>query len=139
MNQENKNASEEQIKFANVLDILSKIGFVFLITAFILYISGLLPNFVELEKVPKLWGLSFDGYAHKTNIPVGWDWINYINHGDFLSFASIAFLAIISLICFFTILPIYIKKKDWIYTSLVIIQILVLLLAASNLISVGGH
>lgn len=139
MSNETKKPSEEQIAFANTLDLLSKIGFIFLIVAFIIYISGVLPNAVALNDVPNLWHLSLDEYIAKTHVHTGWEWIKHVGKGDYLSYLSIALLAIVSIICFIVILPIYIKKKDMFYTFLVIIQIIILLLAASNIISVGGH
>jgi hypothetical protein len=62
-----------------------------------------------------------------------------LGKGDFLNFIGIAFLAGVTIICFFPIIPIFLKKKDKVYAALAVVEILVLVLAASGLLKSGGH
>ncbi len=62
-----------------------------------------------------------------------------LNKGDFINFLGIAFLALLTIICYIVLFFGYVKKKDKIYATIVIAEILVLALAASGLLGSGGH
>ena len=74
-----------------------------------------------------------------TQIEKGWSWATHLGQSDFLTFAPIAFLASVTVICYLTILPIFFKRKDFIYATLVIAEVMVLVLAASGVLPSGGH
>ena len=59
--------------------------------------------------------------------------------GYYLNFIGIAMLAGLTILCYLVILPILIKKKDTPYVIIAIIEIAVLVLAASGLLKTGGH
>jgi hypothetical protein len=140
MNKKDKNirGSETQIRYAEVLHWIALIGLVLLLATFALYLSGLIPPLVEPSEVPAMWHLSAEEYAEANNIPTGWAWIREIIHGDVLSFASLVLLASGTIICFIITLFSFLKDKDWIYSGIIILEIFVLLLAASGLVA-GGH
>ncbi|MCS7199773.1 MAG: hypothetical protein N2327_04365 [Caldimicrobium sp.] len=131
--------SEEQLVYAYVLDRGMKIGLVFLTLTFLVYIFKLFPPHIPIEKLPSLWGLNVHQYLKTTNIQRGWTWIYNLNKGDFLNFLPVAFLAGLTILCYLRMLFIYIKKKDIIYSLLVFLQIIILLVAASGILKVGGH
>ena len=140
MNKKDKNirGSETQIRYAEVLHWIALIGLVLLLATFALYLSGLIPPLVEPSEVPAMWHLSAEEYTEANNIPTGWAWIREIVHGDVLSFASLVLLASGTIICFIITLFSFLKDKDWIYSGIIILEIFVLLLAASGLVA-GGH
>jgi membrane protein YdbS with pleckstrin-like domain len=70
---------------------------------------------------------------------VGWNWVGQLNKGDFLNYIGIALLALLTVVCYLVLLPGYIRRKDWIYTSFCIAEVVVLLLAASGIFGSGGH
>ncbi len=140
MSENNKNirGSKTQIRYAEVLHWISLIGLALLLAAFALYLSGLLPPLVDPSEVPRMWHLSAEEYTEANNIPTGWGWVQKIAYGDVLSFASLVLLASGTLICFSITLFSFLKDKDWIYSGIIILEIGVLLLAASGLVA-GGH
>jgi hypothetical protein len=131
--------TEEQLVYAKILDKGMKIGLLILIVTFIVYLSGLLTPYIPINDLPKYWGMSVHKYLEATGIHPGWSWLGMINKGDFLNFIGIAFLAGITVICYVAIIPILFKKKDRIYGILAIIEVLVLVLAASGILKAGGH
>ncbi len=131
--------TEEQLVYAKILDKGMKIGLLILIVTFIVYLSGLLTPYIPINDLPKYWGMSVHKYLETTGIHPGWSWLGMINKGDFLNFIGIAFLAGITVICYVAIIPILFKKKDRIYGILAIIEVLVLVLAASGILKAGGH
>lgn len=132
-------ATEEQQRYATVLHNLSMFGLGFLVVAFFIYVLGILPSTVPPEEVQNYWKLSTGEYMEATGKLMGWAWLSQLQYGNNLSFASLAFLALVSIVSFLAILPIYFKKKEYAYGAIVAVQILVLVIAASGYITAGGH
>ncbi len=132
-------ATEEQIAYAKILDIGMKLGLLMLIITFIVYLLGILSPHIPVDDLPKYWGLSVHKYLERTGIHPGWAWLSMIGRGDFLNFIGIAFLAGITVICYLVIFPIFMRKKDAIYATLALLEVLVLVLAASGILRAGGH
>ncbi len=130
--------SEEQLKYASVLQTISLGGLALLVIGFIVYLSGILPTLVPADKIPQYWGMRVHEFVEKTGMPTGWSWVPLLNHGDIVSFLGIILLAAGTIVCFAVVLPTFARKKDIPYVFIVIIQILILLLAASGFIT-GGH
>ena len=132
-------ATEEQLAYAKLLDSGMKVGLLSLIIMFIIYITGIFTPHIPVNELPKYWGLSVHKYLESTGIHPGWAWLGMLNKGDFLNFTGIAFLAGLTVFCYMRIIPILFRKKDTVYGALAILEVLVLLLAASGLLKAGGH
>lgn len=134
-----KTKISEQIAYAAILDKGMKLGLLSLIATFIIYLTGVLSPFLPVDDLPKYWGLSVHKYLEITGIQPGWVWLGMINKGDFLNFVPIAFLAGVTILCYLRIIPILFKKKDIAFGIIAILEVLVLVLAASGLLKSGGH
>lgn len=77
--------------------------------------------------------------AEKGHHYAGWKWLGMLGKGDFLNFLGIAFLSGVTILCYIRIVPILFRKGDTIYAILAILEVLVLVLAASGLLKSGGH
>lgn len=132
-------ATEEQIAYAKLLDLGMKLGLLSLVITFIVYLTGILTPHIPLADVSKYWGMSVHKYLEATNIPHGWGWVGMIGKGDFLNFTGIALLAGVTVFCYIRIIPILFRKKDTVYGVLAIVEVLVLVLAASGILKSGGH
>ena len=132
-------ASEEQIIYASILNWGMVIGFIALTITFLLYMFGVLPNFVPIEDLPKHWGKSVHTFNHDLHAPTGWEWLSYIGKGDYLNFIGVAMLAGLTLVCYLAIIPSLLRKKDKAYLVIAIAEVLVLALAASGILKGGGH
>jgi hypothetical protein len=129
--------TEEQLAYANLLDIGMKAGLAGLLIAFVIYIFQILPPYVPINELPALWKLNLHEYLEITKIKQGWFWITMLRYGDFLTFLPICFLAFVTIFCFLRIIPIFLKKGDKLYAFLSLLQALILLLAASGFLKVG--
>ena len=134
-----KGASEEQVIYAKILNAGMLIGLVTLVIAFILYTIGFTQPLIPLEQVQTYWIMSVHDYLNQSGIQTGWAWLGNLEHGDMLTFLPIAFLSLLTIICYLTILPVLIRKKDTAYVVIAILEIAVLALAASGILSSGGH
>lgn len=129
----------EQLAYATILDKGMKIGLLMLVISFIIYVTGILTPYIPVSDLPKYWGMSVHKYLEATGIHPGWTWLRLIGKGDFLNFLGIAFLAGVTAVCYVRIIPILFRKKDVAFGIIAIIEVVVLVLAASGLLKSGGH
>lgn len=134
-----KHVSEEQFVYAKVLGTGMEIGLAALVVTFILYAADLLTPHVAVNDLPLVWKMPVRDYLAVTGIHTGWSWLGMIGKGDFVNFIGIAFLAGITIPCYLAILPGLIRKKDTILTVIALLEIAVLVLAASGVLRGGGH
>ena len=132
-------ATEEQLAYAKLLDFGMKLGLLVLIITFIVYLSGILSPHIPVNDLPRYWSMSVHKYLEATGIHPGWTWLGMLGKGDFLNFVGIAFLAGVTILCYLRIIPILFRKKDTVYGILAILEVLVLVLAASGILKAGGH
>ena len=139
MANEKTKASEEQMAYAGILGIGMWFGLALLVITFFVYISGVLPTFIPIDDLPKYWTMRVHDFNHVLHAPTGWGWTAFVGKGDYLNFVPIAILAGLTILCYMVILPILARKKDTPYVVIAIVEVLVLALAASGLLKVGGH
>jgi len=132
-------ATEEQVIYANILNIGMKIGLVGIIASFLVYLSGLMSPMIPVTEVSNYWGMKSHDYLVAANIQSGWTWVGLYRYGDFINFFPIAFLAGVTVFCYLAIIPTLLRKKDSVYAVIAMLEVLVLVAAASGLISTGGH
>ncbi len=129
--------SDEQKRYATWLNWGARSGLLMLIAAFVAYVSGWLPSHIALDQLPKVWGLPVDEYLKQTGAPTGWSWLRLVGQGDFASLIGIAWLSASSLICLLAVLPIYVRRRDWVFVALCVGALAVQGLAASGMLVAG--
>ena len=132
-------ATEEQILYANILNKGMLIGLVGLVITFIIYGAGILEPQIPLEEVQNYWVMPVGQYLQETGIHAGWAWLGNLGQGDMLNYLPIAFLSLITIICYAAIIPGLLRKKDNVYVVLAVTEIIVLSVAASGILGSGGH
>ena len=137
--QKSSGVTEAQILYANILNVGMLIGLISLIVIFILYVTGIFSPLIPLEKVQTYWVLSVHNYLEKSGIEAGWAWFGKLQYGDMLNFIPIAFLSLLTIICYTSLIPGLIRKKDTTYTVIAIVEIIVLLVAASGILGTNAH
>ena len=141
MNDESPNASvdasPEQMRYANVLQKGMYVGLFCLFATFAIYVFDLIQPHVPREELPEHWMKSVDRYLADLQIEAGWAWLRMLGHGDFINFIGIVILAGTTVVCYIAIIPTLFRNKDTIYAVLAILEVIVLLTAASGVIAVG--
>lgn len=138
-------ASEEQLLYAKILSAGMLVGLALLLATFAIYAAGILRPAVPIEELPRLWTLSAHEYLltineeflHRDALMTGWGWVAMLGRGDFLNFLGIALLAAVTIVCYIGILPTLFRKRDWIYGTIALLEVIILALAASGVVSVG--
>lgn len=125
--------------YANVLNIGMWLGLAVLVITFFVYLSGILPSYVPIDDLPKYWSMKVHDYNTVLKAPTGWGWAALVGKGDYLNFIGIAMLSGLTILCYLVIIPILLRKKDMPYVIIAIVEVLVLSLAASGIMKVGGH
>jgi hypothetical protein len=132
-------ASQEQVLYAKILNAGMLIGLGSLVIAFILYCIGFTKPLIPLEKVQTFWVMSVHDYLNQSGIQTGWAWLGNLKYGDMLTFVPIAFLSLLTIICYLAIIPVLIRKKDTAYVVIAILEVAVLALAASGILGTSAH
>jgi hypothetical protein len=127
----------EQLLYSKLLNWGSRSGLAISVLAFAAYLTGLMPAHVPLEELPNLWQLPSHEYLERTHSPTGWAWMSLLAEGDFASLFGIAWLSSCTVVCLLAIIPTYIARKDRIFVAICVLEIAVLALAASGILSAG--
>lgn len=128
----NRYASPEELRYARVLQIGARVGLAMLIAIFALYVSDAVAPLVPLSRLPQYWSLSAREFVAATHHPTGWAWLGRLGLADIAILAPIAFLAGVSALCSLAVLPQFLRRRDTVHAALLALQIVVLVLAASN-------
>ena len=139
LKKEDLQPSREQIIYANLLIIGVLAGLIILVTTYAIYVTGILPAHIEISLIPELWGKGVSEYLEITHSPHGWGWVHLLAKGDFLNYIGFAFLALMTIFCYLVLVRGYSRQKDWIYTTIAVLEIMVLSVAASGILGSGGH
>ena len=134
-NEEQRYASETQLILAGLYRYIAIVGFVIIAAAFILYVSGLLPGNVPVEEVKSYWHLDAGGYAAETGTPFGWDILKSLFRGESLSLGSLVFMAVAVIVGLIIMIAAFMKKGDRVFALVALLQTIVLVLAASGVVS----
>ncbi len=130
---------EIQLSYSRLLSRLTKFGFTFLLITFALYVFGILGNYVPRHLLPQYWGQPLLQYLNLAQVKTGWSWVQELHHGDFLNLLPIAFLASITTICLAIVTIRFFRNREPLQGIIAILEITVLVIAASGLLKAGGH
>ena len=127
----------EQVRYAAVLEKGMYAGLACLFVTFALYVFGIMEPYIPHEQLPEHWSKNVDDYLRDADIKAGWSWVPMVRYGDFVNFIGIAALAGVTILCYSAIIPLLLKRKDTIYAILAMLEVAVLVAAASGVIAVG--
>lgn len=129
----------EQVHYSNMLFYGCWGSLALMAVTYLLYALGVTTPHVPLDTVTELWSQPVKVYLAQGNVPHGWGWFKLIGKGDFLNFTGIVLLAGMTILCYVPLVGAYMKKKEPIFATIAVLEILVLLLAASGVVGSGGH
>jgi len=132
-----KYATPEQLAYADVLDIGVRIGRYLLAGTFILYVFGFIPPKVPLSELPAYWSMAADEYSNLVGVGTGWGWLALVGYGDYLNFFGIAFMCGLTIVCYLRVLLFSLRRKDFMFGAIQLLEVIVLSVAASGLLGGG--
>jgi hypothetical protein len=126
-----------QLIYAAQLSRTVKVALVVVVATFALYVGGVVPTYIPLERLPDYWGLPARTYLQTAGLRSGWSWIYLLRYGEFLSCIGIAGLATVTIVCYLRILPCTIRNRDRLYAGIAGIEILVLAMGALGVLAIA--
>jgi len=139
MDNQSLKPTKEQIIYANLLLMGMLAGIIIMIITYTIYLTGLLPSHVDMQLISDNWGKGVHEYSEITHSPLGWGWIALLGKGDFINFIGFTLLGTLTIFCYLVLVRGYYREKNWIFTTISVLEILVLSLAASGILGSGGH
>jgi hypothetical protein len=140
-----KEATQEQVLYAAILEKGMLIGLGLMFITFALYVFGIMKPAVPLGEVAGYWNMPVHDYLvaintnflHLEELPIGWGWVKLVGKGDFLNFIPIAILAGVTIVCYIVIIPGLFARGDKAMGIIAVATALILILAASGILTVG--
>jgi hypothetical protein len=142
-----KEATPEQLLYANILEKGMLVGLGLMFITFALYVFGIMKPVVPTDQIASYWSMPVHDYLvaintnflHGDSLPTGWTWFKLINRGDFLNFIPIVILSGVTILCYLVIIPGLFARKDTAMGVIAVLTALILILAASGILATGGH
>jgi hypothetical protein len=131
--------TKEQIVYADILFYGSWLGIFIMVITYFLYLGGIIEPYIPISKMPDYWSMPSDHFAHAADVPLGWGWMGLLGTGDFLNFIGIALLGALTIIGYLVLIRAYLRLKDTPFMLITLVEVLVLVLAASGILGSGGH
>jgi hypothetical protein len=125
---------EAALRYARWLLWGTRVGLALLVAGFLVYAAGLVAPHVPIERMPALWSGPAAEYLKATGIDPGWGWARLLPRGEMLPLAAIAFLASCSIACLAAAMPVFFRGGERALALICLLEILVLVLAASGLL-----
>lgn len=125
----------EQKHYSTLLNLGSRSGLAILVVSFVAYVTGFLPAHIPLDQLPQVWSLPSGQFILQTGAPTGWGWLGRIGEGDYAAILGIAWLSGCSLLPLLAVIPIYLGRRDRVFATICVVEIAILLLAASGILA----
>jgi hypothetical protein len=138
MNLQDDRMPQEQLLYARWLDWGTRAGLALLIGTFVVYMLDLAAPHVSFERVAQVWSLPVDQYRAAVAAPAGWGWLALAAHSDYMNYAGIVLLALVTIACYLRVLPVFVARGDRAYALIAAWQVLVLAIAAAGVLG-GAH
>ena len=138
MNHDADRIPHEQVIYARWLDWGTRAGLAVLICTFLVYALGLATPHVPFELLTQVWSLPVDEHRAAVAAPAGWGWVDLAWRSDYLNYAGIVLLALVTLVCYLRVLPAFVARGDRAYALVTIVEIAVLAAAAAGIVG-GPH
>jgi len=127
----------EALRYARLLERGTWLGLVLLLLSFLAYVSGWWDPHVPLQRLPQLWQLPVGAYLQASSGPQGWAWLALATRADYANLLGIAVLASCSIPSLLAVIPLFVRQGTWAYAIICMLEIAVLLLAASGWLGAG--
>ena len=146
MSEITKEATQEQLLYANILEKGMYAGLALMFVTFALYVFGIMEPVIPRDQVANYWNMPVGDYLaainanflHMEHAPTGWAWTGLLAKGDFLNFLPVAILSGVTIVCYLAIVPGLFARGDKAMGLITLATAIILILAASGIVA-GGH
>lgn len=125
----------EALRFAAILQVGVWVALAVLVVSFLAYLLGWPAPYVPVDLVARHWTERHDEFIAHTGQPTGWAWALRLQHPDMLNLAGVALLGLLSPLALIPLIPAALKKREYPFLAVIVLQLAILALAASGLAS----
>ena len=125
---------EDQI-CARWLEVGTHIALGVVVATFAIYVLGVLTPLVPMQELVQLWKLPVDRFVAATGAPTRWGWLRLLGKGDYVNLLGIAIFVLITIAAYARLVPLFLRAGKRAQALFAVLQVLVLLAAASGLFS----
>jgi hypothetical protein len=129
--------SDEHLRYAKWLARGTWFGFAVMAIGFLAYVGGALDPHVPLDGLPALWSQPAASYLQAAGIRSGWGWAALLHKADMLNLVGVALLAGCSALALVAVIPLYARQRERVLVAVCVLEIVVMTVAASNLVSIS--
>jgi hypothetical protein len=122
--------SDEQQVYARWLARGTHLALVVLIASFLAYALALRDPLLPPQELARLWAFPVDHYIAASGAPTGWGWLALLHKSDYLIFAAVAMLGLVTVVCYARIIPMLLAQGEHWRAVIAVLQVVVLLGAA---------
>lgn len=127
----------DQERYARLLAIGTNTGLGMLVVLFGIYMLGVVDPHVPHERLPEIWHLPSSDFLELAGLEAGWGWTARLRHADILTLLGIVTLSFCSVPCLLAVMPVYWRTRQRMLFAICGLEVAVITLAASGLLSVG--
>ena len=125
------------LRYARWLAWGTRLGLGLLVLGSIAYASGLVDPHVPIDRLPELWTRPAAEVLREVGLRPGWGWAELTHRSDMLILAGIGILASCSIPCLAATIPVFHRRRETAFVCICLLEIAVLALALSGLLTVG--
>jgi len=129
--------SDVQAFYSRLLGWGALAALVVMLVVYLLYATGAVASAVPPARIADHWGSPPQEYSEAVGVRGGWAWVTQLGRGECLSRLGPALLGLVTIACLAVALPVFLKKRDWAFATIVAAEIVLLALSASGLVSGG--
>jgi hypothetical protein len=117
---------------ARWIELGTRLAFALVVVTFAVYALGLREPLVPVAHLADFWRLPVDRFVAATGAPTGWAWLRTVGKGDELNLLGIAAFVLVTIACYARMVPLFIQAGKRMQALCALLQVLVLLAAASG-------
>lgn len=126
-----------QLCYARWLARGAALGLVLLVAGFAAYVTGWVDPHIPIERLPALWNRPAPELLAEVGLRPGWGWAELVHRSDMLILAGIGVLASCSIPSLAATIPVFAARGERAFVVICVLQIAVLVLAASGFFALG--
>ena len=109
-----------------------------LLVTFVIYLFLAQGSHLAPAQAPKYWSMPLEQYRQQTGQEMGWGWIARLPGAEVLPNLGMGLLALVPMLGYLALLPDYILRRRLPLVAIVVLELGLMVLAASGIVS-GGH
>jgi apolipoprotein N-acyltransferase len=124
----------DELRYARLLRPGAVVALAILAVTFTIYLTGLRRAHVPPGEMDRYWSMPTEEYLREVGLRPGWAWTSRAHLADYANYFGIYLLAALPAIAYASLLPIFLKRRQWVLAGIVLVQLAIMAVAASGIL-----